>query len=41
LDEEAVNTVRYQRAYEAAARVITTVDEMLDKLINSTGIVGR
>jgi flagellar hook-associated protein 1 len=41
LDEEAVNLVRYQRAYEAAARVMTTYDEMLDKLINSTGIVGR
>jgi flagellar hook-associated protein 1 FlgK len=41
LDEEAVNMVRYQRAYEAAARVITTVDQMLDKLINGTGVVGR
>lgn len=41
LDEEATNMVRYQRAYEAAARVMTTYDEMLDKLINSTGVVGR
>jgi flagellar hook-associated protein 1 FlgK len=41
LDEEATNLVRYQRAYEAAARVMTTYDEMLDKLINSTGLVGR
>lgn len=41
LDEEAVNMLRYQRAYEAAARVITAIDEMLDKLINSTGVVGR
>jgi flagellar hook-associated protein 1 FlgK len=41
LDEEATNLVRYQRAYEAAARVMTTYDQMLDKLINSTGIVGR
>jgi flagellar hook-associated protein 1 FlgK len=41
LDEEATNLLRYQRAYEAAARVMTTYDEMLDKLINSTGIVGR
>ena len=41
LDEEAANMVRYQRAYEAAARVMTTYDQMLDKLINSTGIVGR
>jgi flagellar hook-associated protein 1 FlgK len=41
LDEEATNMVRYQRAYEAAARVLTANDEMLDKLINSTGVVGR
>lgn len=41
LDEESVNLVMYQRAYEAAARVLTTVDEMLDTLINRTGVVGR
>lgn len=41
LDEEATNLLRYQRAYEAAARVLSTYDEILDKLINGTGIVGR
>ncbi|MCC7370282.1 MAG: flagellar hook-associated protein FlgK [Chloroflexi bacterium] len=41
LDEEATNLLRYQRAYEAAARVMTAYDELLDKLINATGIVGR
>jgi flagellar hook-associated protein 1 len=41
LDEESVNMLRYQRAYEAAARLITTTDEMLNKLINETGLVGR
>lgn len=41
LDEEATNLVRFQRAYQAAARVVTTVDEMLDKIINGMGIVGR
>jgi flagellar hook-associated protein 1 len=41
LDEEAVDLLRHQRAYEAAARVMTTIDQMLDKLINETGIVGR
>ncbi len=41
LDQEAVDLTRYQRAYQAAARVITALDEMLDKLINDTGIVGR
>jgi flagellar hook-associated protein 1 len=41
LDEEMVNLVAAQHAYSAAARVITTVDEMLDILINRTGVVGR
>jgi flagellar hook-associated protein 1 FlgK len=27
-----------QRAYEAAARVMTTVDSVLDTLINRTGV---
>jgi flagellar hook-associated protein 1 FlgK len=41
LDDEAVRMMSAQRAYQAAARVITTVDQMLDKLINDTGMVGR
>jgi flagellar hook-associated protein 1 FlgK len=41
LDEEATDMIRFQHAYEAAARVITAVDEMLDVLINRTGMVGR
>lgn len=41
IDEELVNLMAFQRMYEAAARVITTVDEALDVLINRTGIVGR
>ncbi|MBI5876852.1 MAG: flagellar hook-associated protein FlgK [Chloroflexi bacterium] len=40
-DEESVELIRSQRAYQAAARVITATDEMLDKLINGTGVVGR
>ena len=41
LDEEMTNLVMSQRAYEASARVLTTVDSMLDQLINRTGVVGR
>lgn len=41
LDEEMVSLVRYQRALEAAARVMTTVDQALDVLVNRVGIVGR
>ncbi|MGQ0843538.1 MAG: flagellar hook-associated protein FlgK [Sporichthyaceae bacterium] len=40
-DEEMVNLLTYQRAYEAAARMITAVDQALDTLINRTGLVGR
>lgn len=38
LDEEMVNMLTAQRAYEAAARVMTTVDSVLDTLINRTGM---
>ncbi|MPV38446.1 flagellar hook-associated protein FlgK [Georgenia subflava] len=41
LDEETVNLLASQRAYEAAARVLTTIDQTLDTLINRTGVVGR
>lgn len=41
IDEENVNMITFQTAYQGAARVMTTMDEMLDTLINRTGIVGR
>lgn len=41
IDEEVTNLNSAQHAYEAAARVITSIDEMLDTLINRTGITGR
>lgn len=34
IDEEMVNLVKYQRAYEAASRLVKVADEMLDTLIN-------
>jgi flagellar hook-associated protein 1 len=34
LDEEAANVLRYQTAYQAAARVVTTVNDMLDAAVN-------
>lgn len=33
-----VNLLAAQRAYEGAARVMTTIDSMLDTLINRTGV---
>ena len=40
IDEEMANLMGAQRAYEASARVLTTVDELLGVLMN-TGRVGR
>jgi flagellar hook-associated protein 1 FlgK len=40
MDEEMTNMVRFQRGYQASARVMSTMDEMLDTLINRTGKVG-
>ncbi|RLQ96792.1 flagellar hook-associated protein FlgK [Falsibacillus albus] len=41
LDEEMTNMIKFQHAYNAAARNITVMDEMLDKIINGMGTVGR
>ncbi|HEX2903191.1 MAG TPA: flagellar hook-associated protein FlgK, partial [Jatrophihabitans sp.] len=40
IDEETTNMLTYQRAYQASSRVLTTVDETLDTLINHTGRAG-
>ncbi len=41
LDEEVMDLLKYAQSYGAAARLMTTMDEALDRLINNTGIVGR
>ncbi len=41
LDEEAINMITYNYALTAASRFLTTVDEALNTLISSTGMVGR
>jgi flagellar hook-associated protein 1 FlgK len=40
LDEEMTNIMRFQRAYQASARALSVMDEMLDVLVNRTGRVG-
>lgn len=40
LDEEMTNMITFQQAYNASARMITVVDETLDKIINGMGRVG-
>jgi flagellar hook-associated protein 1 FlgK len=39
-DQETTNMLTFQHAFDAAARVMTTVDDMLNTLINKTGLVG-
>lgn len=41
LDEELTAMIKYQKGYNGCARMLTAMDEILDKLINGTGIVGR
>jgi len=41
IDEEMTQMLRYQRAYEASARVVTAMDDVLDTLVNRLGLVGR
>ena len=40
LNDEATSMMQYQKAYAAACRMMTTLDQALDKLINGTGVVG-
>ncbi|RYM05901.1 flagellar hook-associated protein FlgK [Sporolactobacillus sp. THM7-7] len=37
IDEELTNLIQYQHSYSAAARVVTTLDTLLDTLINRMG----
>ena len=41
LDEEMANMIKYQHAFNAAARVISAVDEMIGRVIDRLGVVGR
>jgi flagellar hook-associated protein 1 FlgK len=40
LDEEAANMAKAQKAYQAAARILTAYDDLLDLVINRMGRVG-
>jgi flagellar hook-associated protein 1 FlgK len=38
LNDEAMNLMQYSKSYDAACRLMTTIDSILDKLINGTGM---
>jgi len=41
IDEETANILRFQLTFEASARMMNAMDEMLDLIVNRLGIVGR
>lgn len=41
LDEEMADMVRFQKSYNAAARMITTMDGILETIVTRMGLVGR
>jgi len=41
LNDEAMNLEQFQKAYQASSRMMTAIDQILDKLINETGVAGR
>ena len=38
VDEEAMNLIRYQNAYNLSAKVVSVMDEIYNKLINEMGV---
>ncbi len=40
-NEELSNMIMFQQGFSSCSRCLTTMDEMLDRLINNTGVVGR
>jgi flagellar hook-associated protein 1 FlgK len=41
IDEEMLDILMFNQSFNAMARYVTTIDEMLDRLINGFGLVGR
>lgn len=41
IDEEMTDVLKFGHSYNAASRLITTMDEQLDNIINKMGLVGR
>jgi flagellar hook-associated protein 1 FlgK len=41
LDEEMTKMIQYLHGFNAASRMVTTVDEMLNTIVNRMGITGR
>ena len=35
------NLIKYEHSYNAAARIVNAMDEMLEVIVNKIGLVGR
>lgn len=40
-NEELTNMIKFQKGFASCSRCLNAMDEMLDRLVNSTGVVGR
>ena len=40
-NEELTKMIQYQKGFGSCSRCLSAMDEMLDRLVNSTGVVGR
>lgn len=40
-NEELTHMIQYQKGFSSCSRCLNAMDEMLDRLVNSTGVVGR
>lgn len=40
-NEELTNMIKFQKGFSSCSRCLNAMDECLDKLVNSTGVVGR
>lgn len=40
-NEELTNMIKFQKGFASCSRCLTAMDEMLDRLVSSTGVVGR
>ena len=41
LDEEMTNLIKFEHSYNAAARIVNAMDEMIENVVNKVGLVGR
>ncbi|MCR4925812.1 MAG: flagellar hook-associated protein FlgK [Clostridiales bacterium] len=41
VNEESINMVMYNQSFQASSRFMTTMDELINQLINNMGLVGR